>query len=148
MTISVANTIAESLAARLRTIRKSNGFHNDIGAKVCRGKTQQKTANFCTLYELEEDAGRATRQDPYTTTAVIHFVVESIVDCDPDNPDIAGQKAIADIQRALFAESETLNGLLLSPMQYAGRIIEPRPNGAVVARLFLDCTYALEIGVH
>ena len=96
MNISTANTIAETIAGRLQAIHKTNGYHTDIGRAVYRGKGQRTAANCCTLHEREEDAGHPTgRAEPYTTTAVQHFVVEAVVDCDPDNPDEAGHKAAA-----------------------------------------------------
>lgn len=143
--VSRADEIAKTLKTRLQSIRKSNGFHTDIGAKVFRGKRQLTTGNCVTIYEGEEDAGRATRREPYTTTAVLHYTAEAALDCDPDNPDIAGHKVVADILRALFAGSETLDGLLAAPILYTGRVIQPRMDGQsmVAVQIKLDATYSL-----
>lgn len=143
--VSRANDIADAIKARSQAVRKINGYHTDIGQTVYRGKRQLTAGNSTTIWEGEEDAGRATRGSPYTTTAVQHLVIEAAVDCDPDNPDIAGHKAIADLQRAIFAGDERLDGLLAAPLQYTGRVIQPRLDGQslVVVQIKLDATYSL-----
>jgi hypothetical protein len=144
-TISRADEIAKALKTRLQAIRKNAGYHTDIGLKVYRGKRQLTAGNCATLYEGEEDAGRSTRAEPYTTTAVQHFVAEAAVECDPDNPDIAGHKATADLLKALFTGDATLGALLAGPILYTGRVIQPRLDGQalVLVQIKLDATYSL-----
>lgn len=140
--ISRANTIAETLKARLGQVRKASGYYTNAGRKVYRGKRQLDEADACTLFEGEEDAG-SPRGEPYTAIAVDHFVAEACVECDPDNPDIAGHKLVADLCRAVFSGSPTLDGLLESPLTYTGRVIQPRLEGQslVNVQIKLDATY-------
>jgi hypothetical protein len=140
--ISRANTIAEVLKSRLESVRKANGYYTNAGRRVYRGKRQLPEADCATLFESEEDAGNP-RGEPYTAVAVAHFVAEAAVECDPDNPDIAGHKLVADLCRALFGGSPNLDGLLESPLTYTGRAIQPRVDGQslVNVQIKLDATY-------
>ncbi len=143
--MSRANDIASELVNRLKTIRTANGYTTDVGAAVYRGQRQLSATNACTLFEGEEDATGTTRKEPYTLTALVHYVAEAAVACDPNNPDIAGHALAADMQRALFTGDATLGNLLASPLLYTGRVIQPRPDGQsiVTVQIKLDALYTL-----
>jgi hypothetical protein len=142
--MSKANDIAEAIKARIETIRTANGYATDIGQTVHRGRRQLETPDTATLYEGEEDASKP-RAVPYTATAIINFTIEACAHCDPDNPDIAGHILIADIQRAVFSDDNTLSGLLSETIQYAGRVIQPRIDGQSIVnvQVRLQATYTL-----
>lgn len=142
--MSKANDIAAVIATRLATIRTSNGYETDAGQTVYRGKRNLSAGNCITLFEGEEDATRP-RGEPYTANAIMHFIAEGVVACDPENPDIAGHKLVADIQKAIFSTDHTLSGLLASPIIYTGRVIQPRADGSplVSAQVRLDATYTI-----
>jgi len=142
MNISRANTIAEALVARLQNVRTTNGYHTNVGREVFRGKRKLMEADVTTLFEDEEDAG-PPKAEPYTAIAVQHFIAEAATTCDPDNPEIAGHKLVADLCKTLFSADLTLSGLLEAPLTYTGRVIQPRVDGQslVNVQIKLDATY-------
>lgn len=144
--MSKANAIAEALKARLQQVRRSGGYHTDVGARVYRGRVQLAEADIpcAVLFEGEEDAARP-KGEPYTVPAVLHFIVEAHAPCAPENPDLAGHDLVEDLLRALFGGDPRLGGLLNDLLTYTGRVIFPREGGSgvVTVQIKLDAPYNL-----
>ena len=142
--ISKADSIVQALITRLSTIKKANNYQTSAGKKIIDGQRQSIEADTIAIYETEEDSTR-TKGEPYTATAVMHLVIEGVVACTADAPNKAGRRLAADLQKAAFGGDASLEGLLVTPLIYTGRVIQPRLDGQlmVVVQIKLDAIYQL-----
>ncbi len=153
MSIPVPTTprqVAAALAARLATITTANGFITDIGTKVFRGKKalEESDAPCVVLVEGNDHPKEQTRKGLHLTQT---YFFEAHDVCDPDHPNDKAHDMLEDLMRVVFSDDATafsaLGGLVKS-MQYKGRTIGTREDGAAVvfAGIQIDVEYAQALG--
>lgn len=140
--MSVANNIAVALTTRLAGITVANGYETDIGTRVLRGRRRlDKTHLPCIVLIEKDDQVLDTRVSQVKLAQP--YVIEGHTACDPDNPNDAAHKIIADIKRMVFATRLTYgNDQHLLPVKYVGRSIAVREDGIEVV------SAAVEISVE
>jgi|GEM_PF-6312965 len=122
-------TIIKAIETRLLAIDASGLFNTDIGSTVVRGKRnfQSDELPACCCYLLPrtfEDA--PAHGDRLKMDATV--VVESH-GATGDHPEDTAILMMADIQRAIELEDETLGGLVIGKLQYQGDAISYPDDG-------------------
>ena len=116
-------TIIKAIETRLLAIDGSGLFHTDIGATVVRGKRnfQSDELPACCCYLLprtfDEAPGHADRLKVDSTIVIeAHGATGA-------HPEDTAISMLADIQRAIELEDDTLGGLVVGKLQYQGDAI-------------------------
>lgn len=136
--MSKAADIAAVIVARLATIRTAAGYATQAGATVYRGRRHVPEEAMPCLTLIEGDDNVIERNENQASI-VLPFTIEGHIACDPDHPNDAAHRLIADIKRSVFGGDPRLGGLAKDTF-YTGRIISPRVDGvtAVVVAVSLE----------
>lgn len=126
--MSTADKIAAELAARLAQITIANGYQTDIGLRVYDGRRNLDESHMPCVVMVEDDDDPATMQAPNSKTAM-PWLIEGHAACDPDNPNAAGRKIVADLKKAVFSGDLTFGDKRAVACRYGGRSIAPRTDG-------------------
>lgn len=126
--MSTADKIATELAARLAQITIANGYQTDIGLRVYDGRRNLDESHMPCVVMVEDDDDPAGLQAPNAKTAM-PWLLEGHAACDPDHPNIAGRKIIADLKKAVFSGDLTFGDKRAVACRYGGRSIAPRTDG-------------------
>ena len=143
--------IAAEIKTRLQGIRLANGCETDIGASVFMGRRKLPGDDEppCTMVlegddSVDDTAGRRqTAQIKVRQT----YVIDGFDACEPNNPNDKAHAMIRDIKRALFARDNRMFDQKVFAVDYLGRDIGPRPDGAalVQARVMIAVTFAEDL---
>lgn len=126
--MSTADKIAAELAARLAQITIANGYQTDIGLRVYDGRRNLDESHMPCVVMVEDDDDPAGMQAPNGKTAM-PWLLEGHTACDPDNPNVAGRKIVADLKKAVFSGDLTFGDKRAVACRYGGRSIAPRADG-------------------
>lgn len=126
--MSTADKIATELAARLAQITIANGYQTDIGLRVYDGRRNLDESHMPCVVMVEDDDDPAAMQAPNSKTAM-PWLIEGHTACDPDNPNAAGRKIVADLKKAVFSGDLTFGDKRAVACRYGGRSISPRTDG-------------------
>jgi hypothetical protein len=136
--VSVASDLAEAFSDKLAQITVANGYYTDIGLRVYRGKPRIDLANVpcVVIYEagdkVDDDTQSATLASPRVKLQDVklmqRYFFEGHAECDPDHPNDAAHRIIADLKRALFAGDRSCDSKVRT-LQYKGRSIGRREDG-------------------
>ena len=137
-----ARDIAAYLSDLLAGITQANGYETDIGLRVFRGKRRiDDDAPPCAVLLEGEDTPGETQGNASQKIAQA-YVLGGYAPCDPDNPNDVAHQIISDIKRVVFSRKDltraeqiqgttTLGGRVKS-VNYKGRDIGPRTDGAAI----------------
>jgi len=126
--MSTADKIAAELAARLAQITIANGYQTDIGLRVYDGRRNLDETNMPCVVMVEDDDDPAGMQAPNGKTSM-PWLLEGHTACDPDHPNAAGRKIVADLKKAVFSGDLTFGDKRAVACRYGGRAIAPRADG-------------------
>lgn len=126
--MSTADKIAAELAARLAQITIANGYQTDIGLRVYDGRRNLDETNMPCVVMVEDDDDPAGMQAPNGKTSM-PWLLEGHTACDPDHPNAAGRKIVADLKKAVFSGDLTFGDKRAVACRYGGRSIAPRTDG-------------------
>jgi hypothetical protein len=146
--LNSAGDIAIEIARRLGLILISNGCETDIGRTVMRGRRKMPGDDdppCVVVFEGGDDVKDHPGRIPQLLVNQV-YAIDGFDKCDPDNPNDQAHRMIRDIKRALFSENgvvDTTLGGRVRAIDYAGRDIGPRPDGAalVQARVMVQVQY-------
>lgn len=140
--MTLADTLAAELHARISTITIANGFNTDIGLHVLQGRRRLDESHIpCAVIVEGED--QPASQMPGKVKVVARYAVEGVAACDPDNPNAVGRAIVADIKKAIWGGDITF-GRQVVAIEYLGRTIAPREDGleTVSAAVEFSLAYA------
>lgn len=126
--MSTADKIAAELAARLAQITIANGYQTDIGLRVYDGRRNLDESHMPCVVMVEDDDDPAGMQAPNGKTAM-PWLLEGHTACDPDHPNVAARKIVADLKKAVFSGDLTFGDKRAVACRYGGRSIAPRVDG-------------------
>lgn len=126
--MSTADKIAAELAARLAQITIANGYQTDIGLRVYDGRRNLDETHMPCVVMVEDDDDPAGMQAPNGKTSM-PWLLEGHTACDPDHPNAAGRKIVADLKKAVFSGDLTFGDKRAVACRYGGRAIAPRADG-------------------
>lgn len=134
--MSKAKQLAQAIYERIAAITIANGYNTDIGLKVFRGRRTADEKDVPMSFIVEGD-DEVLEQKGNEVRIAVPFAVEGHTVCDPDNPNDAVHDIVADLKKAIFGGDRTFGGLVRGPnggqpLQYAGRTIGEREDGAKV----------------
>lgn len=137
-----SSDIAAYLTTQLAQIRKSNGFHTDIGANVMRGrkKIDDSRVPCCVIIEADDEPGDADLRMEVRITQ--RYVIGGYDHCDPDNPNDTAHLIVKDIKKVLWArDTHGPNlGKRVKSMKYEGRDFGPRIDGEPIVFAVVHAT--------
>lgn len=147
--MSKASDVALALTAVLQTITTVNGFNTNIGLRVFRGRGAFEPDEM-PLTILVEAEDRVEDQKRSQVKIAQRYIAEGHDNCDPLNPNDKAHLMLADLKRAVFAYSETIDPLgngLIKSIKYIGRTIAPRPDGQafVSASIEFECVFVEDL---
>jgi hypothetical protein len=138
-----AEDIAAEIKRRVALCTVAQGAETDLGTRVFQGRraVDDSMPPCATIIEADDTPARGRVRDEYEISQ--RYIVFAYVPCAPDNPNIAAHAAIRDLKRAMFAGGDFRFGGLVKIVEYVGRDIGPRADGAafVVAAIELVVTY-------
>jgi hypothetical protein len=143
--MSHAKNVSLALDARLKTIKKVNGFLTDAGTRVFRGKRRlaEDEIPASVIVEAED-----TILDRMRVKVKLNqqYLLEAHDVCDPDHPNDKAHELLADLKKAVFGDDLTLGGLCRQIL-YEGRFIGTREDGValVFARIVVTVEYAEDL---
>lgn len=138
MSMAAARDVAAALAARLGQITKANGYHTDIGLRVYRGRRKLDMAKIpCVVLGEGDDEVQANSLRNANIKQT--YVFEALHACDPDNPNDTAHDLIEDLKRAIFS-GDTTFGRTVRSLEYRGRLISPREDGAALVAASIEIT--------
>ena len=141
--------VALAIVERLLTIRIANGYETDIGRDVQQGRRKVPADDEPPCVQLVE--GNDEIQDSTAKRTVIKIAQPYVIDafdvCDPVNPNTQAHKMIRDIKRAFFGANADPLRVRLYELNYLGKDIGPRPDGAgfVQARVMIEVVFAEDL---
>lgn len=136
--MSRASDLAAAIFARLQTITVANGYQTNVGARGFRGRRKLEEEHMpCFVLHEGEDTPTDESKNAFVNRQ--RYVVEGHITCDPNNPNDAAHKVIADFKKAVW--SAGFAGT--SQTFYRGRGIAAREDGANSVSCFIqfDLTY-------
>ncbi len=125
--MSIADTLAAELAARISAITVANGYATDIGLRVFEGRRRLDESHIPCAVIVEGDDAPSGQQIGKIKN-VARYAVEGIAPCDADHPNVAGRAIVADIKKAIWGGDITFGRTIVS-LDYIGRTIAPRDDG-------------------
>lgn len=140
--MSIADTLAAQLVARVAAITVGNGYATDIGLRVFEGRRRLDESHIpCAVVVEGEDS--PTSQQLGKIKNAVRYAVEGVASCDPDNPNIVGRAIVADLKKAIWGSDVTFGRTVIS-LEYLGRTIAPREDGqnTVSASVEFSVSYA------
>jgi hypothetical protein len=126
--MSIEDKIAAELSARLAQITIANGYQTDIGLRIFDGRRSLDETQMPCVVLLEDDDEPAGMQAP-NGKASLPWLIEGHTVCDPDHPNVAGRKIVADLKKAVFSGDLTFGDQRAIACRYGGRSISPRQDG-------------------
>lgn len=126
-----AEDVALDLVTRLSGLTIADGAETDIGVTVFQGrrKIPEDTEVPCLmLIEGNDVPGQQTGPTGIKITQA--YVVWAFDKCDAANPNTKAHAMIRDIKRAIFRGGNTTLDGKVRQVNYEGRDIGPRPDGA------------------
>jgi hypothetical protein len=126
--MSIEDKIAAELATRLAQITIANGYQTDIGLRIFDGRRRLDETQMPCIVMLEDDDEPSGQQAP-NGKASLPWVIEGHTACDPDHPNVAGRKIVADLKKAVFSADLTFGDKRAIACRYDGRSISPRQDG-------------------
>lgn len=141
--LHAAEDVAAEVHARVATCTIAQGAETNLAATVYDGRRHvDDTMIPCVaIIEADDTPKRVRLRDEYEISQ--RYVMFAYVSCDPDHPNRAAHKAIRDLKRALFKEGDGRFGGKVVAVEYIGRDIGPRADGAsfVVAAIEIMVTF-------
>lgn len=136
-----AEQIGARLAARLLLCTVAQGAETDLGRVVYRGRRKIDDESMpCVVLVEGTDSNKGTAGVTTTAKLALPFAVHAYVPCDPDNPNLAGHRALRDIKRAIFGDPDTR---WVRGITYEGRDIAPRVDGAAFVLAAIEISVEL-----
>ncbi|MFA9287997.1 hypothetical protein ACCQ08_24685 [Comamonas sp. SY3] len=137
-----ARDVAQHINDLLAGISVANGYETDIGLKVYRGKRRIDDDAVPCAVLIEGEDNPTSDQGPASQKVTQSYVLGGYTTCDPDNPNDAAHKIIADIKKAIFTVvnpskvdrhrgTHTFGGLVKN-VTYRGRDIGPRADSVAI----------------
>jgi len=151
--MSFANDLAMVIATRLQTLNTASGFETDIGSKVFRGRRRLDPEQLPCAVIIEREETPSQQSSAGMLRTERRYTLEGHTTCDPDNPNDAGHKIIADLKRAIFKDAIHIDGKISVSgakafrVDYHGSQIAPREDGfnTVAASIDVTIQYAEEL---
>lgn len=146
-TLHRAEDVAAELVRRLGLLTIAQGAETDIGTVVHQGRTKVDDEMMPCTVIIEADDTPADKRLRSTIEIAQRYVLFAYLKCDPDNPNVAAHAAIRDLKRANWKPGDDKWGGLVRSVEYIGRDIGPRADGAgfVVAAIEMVVTYVENI---
>lgn len=145
--LNTASGVAAELASRLASIKKSNGYHTDIGVRVLRGR-RKIDDNVVPCAVLVEGLDEVTPHQSRIPQADITqgYVLVGYDECHPDHPNDKAHLILKDLKRAVFCDGMTLDSKVRK-VEYKGRDIGPRADGVgiVCASIEIEVKYVEDL---
>lgn len=126
--MSIEDKIAAEFSARLAQITVANGYQTDIGLRVFDGRRHLDETHMPCVVIVADDDDPAGMQPPNAKTAM-PWLLEGHMACDPDHPNVAGRKIVADLKKAVFSGDMMFGDKRVLACRYGGRSIAPRADG-------------------
>jgi hypothetical protein len=140
--MSKASALAAAIFERLSAISTANGYETNVGSRGFRGRRKLEEEHM-PCFVLHE--GEDTPQDDARKAVSLRqqYIVEGHMQCDPNHPNDAAHKMIADFMKALW--SAPFQGT--QQIFYKGRAIAAREDGANSVSCFIrfDVSYPVTL---
>lgn len=136
---TTATEVANEIKARLATISVAGGFNTDIGGTVFQGKVAITDPDVpcVSVIEGQDEAEHNTGRSSLVLVEQQYALV-GYAKCDPADPNATAHKIIRDIKRVIFRAKDASFGGKVRSVQYLGRGIGPRADGAPIVMAVVE----------
>lgn len=149
-----ADEVAAEVAARAATIRTSNGFESELGAKVLDGvvKVDDDMIPCLSIVEGADQVQNGPSQRVVIAHIKQQYALVAYAACDPNAPNVTARRLIKDMKRAMFltdGKPDVTWGGKVRSVTYRGRNIGPRADGAAIVQAIveIEVEYAEQLAV-
>ena len=143
--------LLNAIETRIKGITVANGYETDVGLKVMCGRRKLPADDELPCTQIVEGPDEPGAEAGGQRSAMVRseqvYVIDSFDTCDPDNPNRKAHQIIRDLKKAIFGGgNRTLDGLV-PDIEYLGKDIGPRPDGAatVQARIAFKVSFVEDL---